>query len=383
MRKGIIISVLMIFISFGTFAQIGIGTTSPDASAVLDMTSTSQGVLIPRMTTTQREAIATPVIGLQVYDTDTMSVWSYNGAAWSNGTGGPGKFIDGATPDIAYYAGKVGIARNTFSDAHMLWVEGVKSTDGTNTPIKVNADYTGTGTSIATYGLAASSRNLGTGTIGFAIASRSTTDNGNAGTMNNGIGSWPEVINTGTISTAVGSWPQIDNTGTVNYAAGLISFVGNSGTMTTAVGQNAGIFNASGQSMNQAYSSYVYVQNDGILNEVFGSYIDFYGTGTVNTNSYALFISAGFNNPLTSGDNFAIYSLSGADSYVEGSIGVGVTTPQQKVHISGAMRLEPQATAPTGTLGDLYVDLNGNLYFNDGSAGTTGWRPVLLGPAVP
>jgi hypothetical protein len=380
MRKRRIIGVLMIFISTVTFSQIGIGTASPDASAVLDMTSTSQGVLIPRMTTTQREAIATPVIGLQVYDTNTMSVWSYNGAAWANGTGGPGKFVDGATPDIAYYEGKVGIGRNTFSDAHKLWVEGVKSASDTNTPIRVNADYTGTGTSTATYGLAASSRNLGTGTIDFAIATRSSTDNNAGGTMNNGIGSWPEVDNAGTISTAVGSWPQVDNTGTISYAAGLISYVGNSGTMTTAVGENVGIFNAASQSMNQAYSSYFYVQNNGTLNQAYGSYIDFYGTGTV-TDSYALYISAGFNQG--TGNNFAVYSASDADSYVEGSIGVGVTAPQQKVHISGAMRLEPQATAPAGTLGDLYVDTNGNLYFNDGSAGTSGWRPVMLGAAVP
>ncbi len=38
-----------------SFAQIGIGTTSPDASSVLDMTSTTQGVLIPRMTTEEKE----------------------------------------------------------------------------------------------------------------------------------------------------------------------------------------------------------------------------------------------------------------------------------------------------------------------------------------
>lgn len=393
MRKGRIISVLMIFISYVTFAQIGIGTTSPDASAVLDMTSTSQGVLIPRMTTTQREAIATPVIGLQVYDTDTMSVWSYNGTAWANGSGGPGKFVDGATPDIAYYEGKVGIGRNNFSDAHKLWVEGVKSTTSTNTPVKINADYTGTGTSEATYGLATGSRNLGTGTIDFAIAARNSTDNSNAGgTMNWGIGSWPEVDNVGTINTAVGSYPQVENSGTINFAAGLISFVGNSGTMTTAMGENVGIFNRASQSMNQAYSSYSYVQNNGTINTAYGSYIDFYGTGTV-TDSYALYISAGFNQG--TGNNFAIYSASDADSYIEGNleinndlnvvgnIGVGTASPLQKVHISGAMRLEPQATAPSGTLGDLYVDLNGNLYFNDGSVGTTGWRPVLLGPPVP
>lgn len=60
---------------FGLFvllghAQTGIGTTTPDASAKLDITSTSKGFLIPRMTTVQRSAISSPANGLLVYQTD-------------------------------------------------------------------------------------------------------------------------------------------------------------------------------------------------------------------------------------------------------------------------------------------------------------------------
>jgi len=51
-------------------AQIGIGTTVPDATAILDITSTAKGILAPRMTTAQRTAITTPAQGLLVYDTD-------------------------------------------------------------------------------------------------------------------------------------------------------------------------------------------------------------------------------------------------------------------------------------------------------------------------
>ena len=57
MKSKIYLTIIMFAFSFTGFAQIGIGTTSPDASAVLDMTSTTQGVLIPRMTTAQRAAI--------------------------------------------------------------------------------------------------------------------------------------------------------------------------------------------------------------------------------------------------------------------------------------------------------------------------------------
>ncbi len=63
-------------------AQVGIGTTSPQASSMLDVTSTSKGVLVPRMTNTQMLAISTPVAGLQIFNTTYNSIYTYNGSAW-------------------------------------------------------------------------------------------------------------------------------------------------------------------------------------------------------------------------------------------------------------------------------------------------------------
>lgn len=54
--------------------DVGIGTTTPDASALLDVFSTSKGFLPPRMTTAQRDAIASPAEGLVVYNTTTKSL---------------------------------------------------------------------------------------------------------------------------------------------------------------------------------------------------------------------------------------------------------------------------------------------------------------------
>ena len=64
--------------------NIGMGTISPNASALLDMTSTTQGLLPPRMTTTQKNAITSPAAGLVVYDSTTNKLCCYNGSTWND-----------------------------------------------------------------------------------------------------------------------------------------------------------------------------------------------------------------------------------------------------------------------------------------------------------
>ncbi|MEY4925820.1 MAG: hypothetical protein RI894_256, partial [Bacteroidota bacterium] len=67
------------------FAQnVGINTTTPDNSAVLDITATDKGMLVPRMTEAQRNAIATPATGLLIYqNNNTAGFYYYNGTAWA------------------------------------------------------------------------------------------------------------------------------------------------------------------------------------------------------------------------------------------------------------------------------------------------------------
>ncbi|MEM9823566.1 MAG: hypothetical protein AAF985_20950, partial [Bacteroidota bacterium] len=55
---------------------------TPDSSAMLDISSTSKGILIPRMTTSQRSNINNPATGLMVYDTETIGFWFYDGTNW-------------------------------------------------------------------------------------------------------------------------------------------------------------------------------------------------------------------------------------------------------------------------------------------------------------
>ena len=70
---------------------VGIGTIAPDTSAVLDVSSTTQGFLPPRMYEYQRDAIITPAAGLIVYCTDCGTggeIQFFNGSSWNNMVGG-------------------------------------------------------------------------------------------------------------------------------------------------------------------------------------------------------------------------------------------------------------------------------------------------------
>lgn len=88
MKKILVISIC--FITFLSYAQIGLGTTEPHASAVLDLTSSNKGVLVPRMTHAEKNAINTPVAGLLIWCLDCATsgeMQVYNGAAWTTTLG--------------------------------------------------------------------------------------------------------------------------------------------------------------------------------------------------------------------------------------------------------------------------------------------------------
>jgi hypothetical protein len=67
-----------------TNKRVGINTITPDPSASLDIESTTQGFLPPRMTTTQKNAISSPATGLVVFDTTLAYLQEYNGTSWTS-----------------------------------------------------------------------------------------------------------------------------------------------------------------------------------------------------------------------------------------------------------------------------------------------------------
>lgn len=116
MKTRILRSTIVSLVSFfftATYAQVGIGTPTPDSSSILDVSSTVKGMLIPRMTQTERDGISGPATGLMIYQTDnTPGLYCNSGTpgipAWGivgEGTG----YWQSFSNHIYYNAGNVGI----------------------------------------------------------------------------------------------------------------------------------------------------------------------------------------------------------------------------------------------------------------------------------
>ena len=119
-HKTAMLMTLFSFFTFGSMAQISVNTTGnpPDPSSMMDVTATGKGVLIPRMTLSQRPV--SPAVGLLIYQTDVSpGYYFYDGSAWQRiGLAVNDRWILNGN-DIFYNAGKVSIGLTT-SDSHGL-----------------------------------------------------------------------------------------------------------------------------------------------------------------------------------------------------------------------------------------------------------------------
>lgn len=129
--------ILFLFITQYAHSQsIGIGSNNPPhPSAALDVNSTTKGLLIPRMSTTERTTIPSPMKGLLVFDNTTSSFWFYNGSAWQQASLNNQWAVNGSA--ISYSGGRVGVGTST-PKARMaidssLLVDQSNSNDGTST----------------------------------------------------------------------------------------------------------------------------------------------------------------------------------------------------------------------------------------------------------
>lgn len=158
--------------------NVGIGTTTPNNSAILDVSSTSLGLLVPRMTTAQRNAISSPANSLLVFDTDSVSFWFYDSVSstWKKIGSGGGGGSGGGTLDNAYDFGGPGAGRIITGDSGPVEINGT----GTVTAGKGRLHVTTVGGSIPTPSAAITGEIHTAGSVGFGIGGL-VSNSGNPG----------------------------------------------------------------------------------------------------------------------------------------------------------------------------------------------------------
>ena len=270
--------VFLLLASVSVKAQVGIGTPTPDASAMLDITSplNNRGLLIPRMASAQRTAIASPAEGLMVYQTDApVGFYFIKSGVWTPLVGGSAWSLTGTVDNLHF----IGTTDNVLFN---IGVNNQKagridpSSSSRNTFYGYQA-----GNAITTGGI----YNTGTG---FEALLSNTT-----GTANTGIGFSALVYNTtGIDNTATGFKVLYSNTtGNNNTALGRAALYGNTtGNNNIAIGHSAG-FNSTGSNnvflgyqagFNETGSGKLYIANSDTPSPLIGG--DF-STGTVTINS--------------------------------------------------------------------------------------------------
>jgi hypothetical protein len=239
-----------------TTGSVGIGVDPPNTTAVLEVASTTQGLLSPRMTTTQRQAISNPANGLIVYDTNLKSLEIYDavGAVWNQladtATAGTVTNVTGTSP--------IAVATGTTTPAITLGTVPVANGGTGATTLTgyllgsgasaVSASATIPGTAISG-NIAGNAANV-TGTValanggtGAATASAAITNllpsqsgnNTKVLTTNGTLASWGAAA-AGTVTSVTGTSPIVVATGTTTPAITLGTVpVANGGTGATTL----------------------------------------------------------------------------------------------------------------------------------------------------
>lgn len=278
-------------------SDVTIGSSSFDASAILGITSTTKGLLIPRMTTTQRDAIGSPSTGLMIYNT-TDNEFQFFETTWQTigGAGATGdssfvilqwdtakafnntnlqftdsaifnkylqvhlsnfevdsglsifKGVDATSSNfVADYQDNVGTKLLRIRNDGLLFVAGrIEQTElGTNTFLGVSAGKANTGSQNTAFGSQALEKNVG-GNLNTSVGSAALFAN-ISGSSNTAIGKSALQSNTGSSNTAVGMNALFANvTGEGNVAIGISALKANTANSNTAIGQNA-LLNSTGQ----------------------------------------------------------------------------------------------------------------------------------------
>lgn len=102
MKKALLLSGGMFLAVAANAQSVGIGTNTPDPSSVLDVTSSQAGVLVPRMSTAQMNAIVAPATGLLIYNSTDNKFYYFDGAQWVAMVAASGSGSAGGDPTLVY-----------------------------------------------------------------------------------------------------------------------------------------------------------------------------------------------------------------------------------------------------------------------------------------
>ncbi len=340
MRKvifSVITQCLLFTFFYPLYGQVAINTDGSiaDPSAALDIKSTTQGILIPRLTTVQRENISNAISGLLVFDSDTNTFWFYNGEEWDEQLSTP--FPD---PVLSDNDGDTKVVLDQSPDDDMIHF-----TLGNMNRMRWGVNASGrpmweflNNNGLTSIGLGASSQNLSTA-FGYLAGS----DVGNGGPNNAYFGDAAGLANQGQENLFFGS-----NTG--NLSSGL-------GTANTLIGVEAGQ-KFSDNDFNTAIGYQSGLQIDGgnynvLLNSSLNtSEIDgFLNIGDVLISHNNFFATFGF---LNLAENLQIGSgkispegnsvSTGFRILENGNIGLDRTDPSKKLDVQADMKVSGEFT---------------------------------------
>lgn len=235
----LILPITIGLLSISANAQVAINAdnSAPDASAMLDVKSTDKGVLIPRMSTAVREAIAsgTPTESLLTYDSDTHSFWFYNGSTWAElGTAGILADTDGDTKIQLEESTNENIIRFDIKGEESLVIE--RSSDG-NVSLDIKGDAAKANTLIGNN----AGKQISNGTANVVVG-KDAGKNINSGSENTIVGEQAgQSITSGGMNTFIGRFSgQANQTGTKNVFVGYNTGFSNTGSGNVFLGHNVG-----------------------------------------------------------------------------------------------------------------------------------------------
>ncbi len=213
----------------------------PSSSAMLDVKSSSKGILIPRTSSSSRLAIVSPAKGLMIYDTTTSSFWYHNGSAWAEiGSGGSssGWALTGnsGTNPSSNYIGTSDNQALRFRINNTWAGELNPSNRNTSFGLRAGQSMTSGFSNIA----------LGTDALKLTSNRSNLVAIGDSALYNNGVGVTSDFE--GSNNTAIGSKTLFSNTiGDDNTAIGFESMYSNvNGYYNTGIGIQCLYFNSSG-----------------------------------------------------------------------------------------------------------------------------------------